>query len=442
VSVWLYVYTHTYFINVYTPSHITHTHTHPKCIHTNTRADAALRQRVLSRLPLLLLQSAEVKHEADGDVRGRTSHTSQRPWITEDMNIEPTHQAHTPKKILGSAVQFKTTIAPPLSPFLPPPSTAAMQVGSLTAERRQKFTGWRTERVATVTPAIGFFLAQNSNAQCRPFDMACKQEKVEVVDIAARNMIKTCVNVKVGDMLNWTFAVKDLDVKFNVKLRKTAESGGKVRVVGVIEEEQLVKAAKVDANSLAEGTWTCKEAGQVEVCWDNSYSILRSKTIAYRTWIVKSHESSQPPQVQNSLAEDAWTTSVEEAPESDVPAQRKQEAKAAAAAKDAEAKRKEEKERTSSSVSSMSTFSAYSETVRNDRLLSRDDNRQRQAALTQRQAVPSTPRTAVPGAMSRVVEWLVPVQAVQHIPSPAPPPGPPPPNALVFLHHFACFLAA
>ena len=419
----------------------------PKCIHTNTRADAALRQRVLSRLPLLLLPSAEVKPEADGDVRGRTSHTSQRPWITEDMNIEPTPHTHTPKNLLGSAkssasaVQFKTTIAPPLSPFLPPPSTAAMQVGSLTAERRQKFTGWITERVATVTPGIGFFLAQNSNAQCRPFDMACKQEKVEVVDIAARNMIKTCVNVKVGDMLNWTFAVKDLDVKFSVKLRKTAESGGKVRVVGVIEEEQLVKAAKVDANSLAEGTWTCKEAGQVEVCWDNSYSILRSKTIAYRTWIVKSHESSQPPQVQNSLAEDAWTTSVEAAPDSDVPAQRKQEAKAAAAAKDAEAKRKEAEEKTASSVSSVSTFSAYSETVRNDRLLSRDD-RLRQAALTQRQVVPSTPRTAVPGAMSRVVDWLVPVHAVHHIPSPAPPPGPPPPNALVFLHHFACFLAS
>jgi hypothetical protein len=63
---------------------------------------------------------------------------------------------------------------------------------------------------------------------------------------------------------------------------KTAESGGKVRVVGVIEEEQLVKAAKVDANSLAEGTWTCKEAGQVEVCWDNSYSILHLVTISYR----------------------------------------------------------------------------------------------------------------------------------------------------------------
>ena len=81
-----------------------------------------------------------------------------------------------------------------------------------------------------------------------------------------------------------------MDVMFHVKLRTMMESGGS-------EEEDLVVAVKVDSLSLAEGTWTCqdaRQAGQVVLCWDNSYSLLRSKTIAYRTWVVKPQHHPQP----------------------------------------------------------------------------------------------------------------------------------------------------
>ena len=78
-------------------------------------------------------------------------------------------------------------------------------------------------------------------------------------------------------------ALKSLDLMFHVKLRTMMDMGG-------AEEEDLVATVKVDSTSLAEGTWTCPDsskAGQVVLCWDNSFSLLRSKTIAYRTWVVK-----------------------------------------------------------------------------------------------------------------------------------------------------------
>jgi hypothetical protein len=39
------------------------------------------------------------------------------------------------------------------------------------------------------------------------------------------------------------------------------------------------------------------------LCWDNSYSLLRSKTIAYRTWLVK--PASPPPTEIELLTTDA-----------------------------------------------------------------------------------------------------------------------------------------
>lgn len=82
-----------------------------------------------------------------------------------------------------------------------------------------------------------------------------------------------------------------MDVIFHVKLRKMMDVGGS-------QEEDLVASVKVTSSSLAEGTWTCtnaNEAGQVVVCWDNNYSLFRSKTIAYRTWVVKGDAATQAP---------------------------------------------------------------------------------------------------------------------------------------------------
>lgn len=75
--------------------------------------------------------------------------------------------------------------------------------------------------------------------------------------------------------------------------------------MGGAEEEDLVAAVKVDSTSLAEGTWTCpdsSQAGQVVLCWDNSFSLLRSKTIAYRTWVVKNDSKAPTAKVTATAA--------------------------------------------------------------------------------------------------------------------------------------------
>ena len=117
----------------------------------------------------------------------------------------------TAARVTGAAASAGASAAPAFAHLKASIATAAGQVGELTAERRQKYTGWMMERMATpaagAAAAVGFFLAQNADAQCRPYDIARKQERVEVVDIPARNMIKTSLVVKVGDTLNWTFGM-------------------------------------------------------------------------------------------------------------------------------------------------------------------------------------------------------------------------------------------
>jgi hypothetical protein len=46
-------------------------------------------------------------------------------------------------------------------------------------------------------------------------------------------------------------------------------------------EEQVVPTLKVTQAQMAEGTWVVEETGAVVLAWDNSFSMLRSKSLAY-----------------------------------------------------------------------------------------------------------------------------------------------------------------
>jgi hypothetical protein len=87
-------------------------------------------------------------------------------------------------------------------------STRAEVLGQLTAERRDQYKGWVMEKMVTpaagAAAAVGFFLARTEGRESS-FDACRKQERVEVVDISARNCIKTTLIVQPGDTLNWTF---------------------------------------------------------------------------------------------------------------------------------------------------------------------------------------------------------------------------------------------
>jgi hypothetical protein len=87
-------------------------------------------------------------------------------------------------------------------------STRAELLGQLTVERRDQYKGWVMEKMVTpaagAAAAVGFFLARTEGRESS-FDACRKQERVEVVDISARNCIKTTLIVQPGDTLNWTF---------------------------------------------------------------------------------------------------------------------------------------------------------------------------------------------------------------------------------------------
>ena len=106
--------------------------------------------------------------------------------------------------------QLKTTI-----------TTTVGQVGELTTERRKQYSGWVMEKMATpgagAAAAVGFFLARKSDGQESAFETCRKQERVEVVDISARNFITTTLVVQAGDTLNWTFGPLLFDILPNLR---------------------------------------------------------------------------------------------------------------------------------------------------------------------------------------------------------------------------------
>ena len=92
--------------------------------------------------------------------------------------------------------------------------------GDLPASRREKYAGWIMERMAGTKKSVGFFLAKMKDGKEKPFAVALKMDKMEVVEIAARQQLKTTFLVEPGNVLNWTFAVKANDVKFHVMIRR------------------------------------------------------------------------------------------------------------------------------------------------------------------------------------------------------------------------------
>eukprot|EP00284_Hemiselmis_tepida_P012579 CAMPEP_0174928062 /NCGR_PEP_ID=MMETSP1355-20121228/22714_1 /TAXON_ID=464990 /ORGANISM="Hemiselmis tepida, Strain CCMP443" /LENGTH=463 /DNA_ID=CAMNT_0016174203 /DNA_START=150 /DNA_END=1541 /DNA_ORIENTATION=+ len=165
---------------------------------------------------------------------------------------------------------------------------------SVKDDRRGKYAGWILETVKTKGAAV-FYLARRATGSSEeaPFDVARKQPRVEVIEIAARTDLKTTFNVQAGDTLKWTMAIKSYDVSFKVMMRKMMDVGGS-------DDEELVPSMKVDSTSVGEGTYTVQESGTVVLIWDNGYSLLRSKTVAYRAWVERAGAAqTAAPAVQN-----------------------------------------------------------------------------------------------------------------------------------------------
>jgi hypothetical protein len=77
-------------------------------------------------------------------------------------------------------------------------SAVAASPGDLPSDRQEKYAGWIMERIQTTKQSVGFFLAKMKNGEEKPFAVALKQDRIEVIEIAPRRDLKTTFLVEPG----------------------------------------------------------------------------------------------------------------------------------------------------------------------------------------------------------------------------------------------------
>jgi len=150
-----------------------------------------------------------------------------------------------------------------------------------------------------------------------------KVQGAEELAVPARTEHTCCYIVSKGSTLRWTFRVKDYDIGFGVRMR-VQEWGGS-------REEEVLAVEKYDSTDTISGSWVADEDRTMVLVFDNKYSKLRSKTVAYFTGTEKPpvfvESSSIEAADQESQAEAAsgaptFAVTSAEAPASAVPAQK------------------------------------------------------------------------------------------------------------------------
>merc|ERR1712151_1407192 len=76
-----------------------------------------------------------------------------------------------------------------------------------------------------------------------------------------------------GSTLRWTFRVKEHDIGFSVRMR--------VQVWGGSREDTVLDMERYDSVDTISGSWVADEDRTMVLAFDNRYSRLRSKTVAY-----------------------------------------------------------------------------------------------------------------------------------------------------------------
>merc|ERR1711988_1381245 len=82
-------------------------------------------------------------------------------------------------------------------------------------------------------------------------------------------------HVSKGSTLRWTFRVKEHDIGFGVRMR-VQEWGGS-------REDEVLSTERYDSTDTISGSWVADEDRTMVLVFDNKYSKLRSKTVAYFT---------------------------------------------------------------------------------------------------------------------------------------------------------------
>jgi len=114
-------------------------------------------------------------------------------------------------------------------------------------------------------------------------DIAAREEQwkgikiqgAEEINVPARTEHTCCYHVSKGSTLRWTFRVKEHDIGFGVRMR--------VQQWGGSREDEVLAVERYDCADTVTGSWVADEDRTMVLVFDNRFSKLRSKTVAYFT---------------------------------------------------------------------------------------------------------------------------------------------------------------
>lgn len=149
--------------------------------------------------------------------------------------------------------------------------------------------------IEKVRNSVGNKLAWKGSAR-DTLDMTAREEQwrgikvsgAEEISVPARTEHTSAFHVATGCTLRWTFRVKDYDIGFGVRMRVQEWGGSK--------EEEVLAVERYDSVDTVSGSWVADEDRTMVLAFDNRYSKLRSKTVAYIVGIERPPVSIPPPQ--------------------------------------------------------------------------------------------------------------------------------------------------
>jgi len=96
----------------------------------------------------------------------------------------------------------------------------------------------------------------------------------EELNVPARQEFTSSFYVKAGSLLTWKFRVQNLDIGFAIRLRVQGDGGA--------TEVDVFAMQKYESGVTVQGEWSPTTDSSLVIVWDNTYSYLRSKVVAFQ----------------------------------------------------------------------------------------------------------------------------------------------------------------
>ncbi|XP_064612900.1 retinal-binding protein-like isoform X2 [Liolophura sinensis] len=105
---------------------------------------------------------------------------------------------------------------------------------------------------------------------------------------------------KAGSLLRWEFKTEEYDISFGVFYEEDGE------------QKPVVPTIRVNSHIIPEdGTYTCEKVGKYVLCFDNSFSWTRSKTIHFMAEVISAEIDNVKPEIDTLIDGGNWNSLAE-----------------------------------------------------------------------------------------------------------------------------------